>query len=146
MNLNRTDGQILLQPCSSETDLSWYGILLWFKHTNNLAHLRSLVRIGVNTSQSSQKGSFKRSCWWPGFNVWVHHFLRPPASNHHFQPINQIYLQAIYGSCSMRLQNCDFWHLIARTQYTNQYNFLTKFLQIRYPRPTEEHSWSKKKL
>lgn len=80
---------------NSETNLSWYGILFRFKHADNLAHLRSFLRIWINTPQSSQKSTFKGSCWWPGFNIWVYHFFWSPASNHHFQPIDQIYLQVL---------------------------------------------------
>lgn len=82
----------------SESNLSWYGVFLRFKHSDNLTHLWSLVGIWVNTPQSCQKGSFKGTCRGPGLNGWVNHFFRAPAANHHFEPVNQIYLQDLTNS------------------------------------------------
>lgn len=82
----------------SESNLSWYGVFLRFKHSDNLTHLWSLVGIWVNTPQSCQKGSFKGTCRGPGLNGWVNHFFRAPAANHHFEPVDQIYLQDLTNS------------------------------------------------
>jgi len=79
--------------CDLISNLSGYGILLWFKHADNLTHPWSFLRIWINTSQSSQKGTFKGTCWRPGLNVRVYHLFCTPISNHHLEPVNQIYLQ-----------------------------------------------------
>lgn len=79
------------------TDPSWYGIFFRFKHSDNLAHPWSLVWIWIDTSQSSQESPFEGSSWWPHVDIWIHHFLRASTSNHHFQPVNQINLQAVKG-------------------------------------------------
>lgn len=50
--------KVCVAEIKSETNLSWYGIFLRLEHTYNLAHFGSLLRIWINTSQSSQKSSF----------------------------------------------------------------------------------------
>ena len=75
--------------------LSRNWVLLWFKHTCNLAHPWSFLRHGINTSQSSQECSFQCTCRWFCVEVWVNHFFWSSLLDHHLQPFHQMYLQKV---------------------------------------------------
>ena len=70
-------------------------VLLWFKHTCNLAHPWSFLRHWINTSQSSQECSFQGTGRWFRVEVWVNHFFWTSLLDHHLQPFHQMYLQKV---------------------------------------------------
>jgi hypothetical protein len=75
-----------------ESNLLGYGFAR-IQHPDDLIHPRSLLSIQINTPQSCQKSTFELLCWRSSLKVWVNHFVRPSVGNHHFKPIDQVYLQ-----------------------------------------------------
>lgn len=71
--------------------LAWYW-LIRVQHSDNLTHLWSLLWIRINTPQSCQKSAFKCFRWWFCLYIWVYNFFWTPTPNHHFEPVNKIYL------------------------------------------------------
>jgi len=76
--------------------------IIWFQHPDNLTHLRPLLWIWIHTPQSGQQCTFESSRRRPCLYGGINYLLWPPASNHHFQPVNQIHLQMAKVSSSVR--------------------------------------------